>query len=94
VKNLRRAIDVLVSLDEVDPDRIVYVGHDFGAMYGAVVVSVDRRPKGLIFIAGATRAPKEAKFYDCDHEMNAEATRDQALAGGHPRPPSRFAVLR
>jgi fermentation-respiration switch protein FrsA (DUF1100 family) len=141
VKNLRRALDVLVSLDVVDPERIVYVGHDFGAMYGAIVMSVDRRPKGFVFMAGtrafsdwfllgraldaeaqrkvqeelapldpirhmgrigpvpmlfqfaskdpfvtreaaealaaAARGPKEVRFYDCGHALNADAMHDR-----------------
>jgi dienelactone hydrolase len=52
VKELRRALDVLVSLDEVDPARIAYVGHDFGAMYGSIVAAVDRRVKAFVFMAG------------------------------------------
>ena len=52
VKDLRRALDVLASLDDVDASRIAFVGHDFGAMYGAVVAAVDKRPKALVFVAG------------------------------------------
>ena len=52
VKDLRRALDLLAGLDEVDPSRVAYVGHDFGAMYGAIVAGVDRRVKGLVFMAG------------------------------------------
>jgi cephalosporin-C deacetylase-like acetyl esterase len=52
VKDLRRALDVLSSLDEVDATRIAFVGHDFGAMYGALVAAVDKRPKALAFVAG------------------------------------------
>jgi dienelactone hydrolase len=52
VKNLRRALDVLAAMPEVDPKRLHYVGHDFGAMYGALLASVDRRPQSWVFIAG------------------------------------------
>jgi cephalosporin-C deacetylase-like acetyl esterase len=141
VRDLRRALDVLASLEEVDASRIAFVGHDFGAMYGAVMAAVDKRPKALAFIAGtatfgewfllgrkldaaaqqkvrdelapldpvrhlaavapaavlfqfaskdryvsreaadalvaAARGPKTAKFYDCGHEMNLEASEDR-----------------
>ena len=43
MKDLRRALDVLLAQPGVDPKRIAYVGHDFGAMYGAVLAGVDRR---------------------------------------------------
>jgi fermentation-respiration switch protein FrsA (DUF1100 family) len=143
VRNLRRALDVLGSLEEVDPGQLAYVGHDFGAMYGAVVAGVDHRAKAWVFIAGtkafsdwyllgrkvdaetrakvqdelapldptrhvgkaapapillqfgtkdrfvpresadaivaAAQEPKEAKFYECGHEMNVEAMNDRIV---------------
>jgi dienelactone hydrolase len=44
VKELRRALDLLMSQPGVDKKRIALVGHDFGAMYGAILISVDKRP--------------------------------------------------
>ena len=53
VKELRRALDILASRPGVDPSRVFYVGHDFGAMYGALVAGVDAsRLKGFVFMAG------------------------------------------
>lgn len=52
VKNLRRALDVLVAQPGVDPARLGYVGHDFGAMYGALVAGVDHRPIVYVLVAG------------------------------------------
>lgn len=53
IKELRRALDLLASRPGVDPARLYYVGHDFGAMYGAAVASLDqRRLKGFVFMAG------------------------------------------
>jgi dienelactone hydrolase len=142
VKELRRALDILVSRPGVDPSRVFYVGHDFGAMYGSLVASVDAaRLKGFVFMAGtrsfsdwfllwpkrddtvkadviqrlapldptrhlamagelpvlfqfATRdrfvtkaaaealvasavGPKEVHWYDAEHALNADATRDR-----------------
>jgi predicted esterase len=142
VKELRRALDVLASRPGVDPSRVFYVGHDFGAMYGALVAGVDAsRLKGFVFMAGtrsfsdwfllwpkrddaaraavigrlapldptrhlrkadglpvlfqfATRdkfvtkaaagdlvasaaGPKDVRWYDAEHALNAEATRDR-----------------
>lgn len=53
VVDLRRALDVLTSRADVDQGRIAYVGHDFGAMYGVVLSSVDARPSAYVLIAGA-----------------------------------------
>lgn len=51
---LRRALDVLEAQPQVNRQRIAYVGHDFGAMYGALIAAVDRRPKAYVLIAGAS----------------------------------------
>ena len=142
VKELRRALDILASRPGVDPSRVFYVGHDFGAMYGALVAGVDAaRLKGFVFMAGtrsfsdwfllwpkrddavradviqrlapldptrhlakagalpvlfqfATRdkfvtkaaaealvasaiGPKEVRWYDAEHALNADAARDR-----------------
>jgi outer membrane protein assembly factor BamB/dienelactone hydrolase len=55
VRALRRALDVLLARPDVDPKRVAYVGHDFGAMYGAVLAGVDPRVNaGLALQAGNT----------------------------------------
>lgn len=54
-KDLRRALDVLLAQPGVDPQRIGYVGHDYGAMFGAVVAAVDARAKAHVHIAGTAR---------------------------------------
>ncbi|MBV8601437.1 MAG: hypothetical protein JO359_07730 [Candidatus Eremiobacteraeota bacterium] len=54
VKELRRALDVLLLQKGVDSNAIAYVGHDFGAMYGAVLSGVDRRARYYAFMAGTT----------------------------------------
>jgi len=142
VKELRRALDMLIARPGVDRSRVFYVGHDFGAMYGALVAGVDAaRLKGFVFMAGtrsfsdwfllwpkrddarkaevvgrmapldptrhlarigtlpvlfqfATRdkfvtkaaaeslvasaaGPAEVRWYDAEHALNAEATRDR-----------------
>jgi dienelactone hydrolase len=53
VKDLRRALDVLLAQPNVDPARVAYVGHDFGAMYGVLEAANDRRVGAVVFIAGA-----------------------------------------
>src|SRR5687768_16390236 len=54
-KGLRRALDVLLAQPGVDPLRIAYVVHDYGAMFGAVVSAVDPRPRAFVLIAAASR---------------------------------------
>ena len=48
---VRRALDVLLSQKEVDPRRVAYVGHDYGAMYGGIVAGVERRAKTYVLMA-------------------------------------------
>ncbi len=52
VIDLRRALDLLVAQPGIDPHRIAYVGHDFGAMYGALLSGVDPRPRWYLLMAG------------------------------------------
>ena len=52
VIDTRRAIDLLLSLPNVDPDRLAYVGHDYGAMYGAIIAGLERRAKAYVLMAG------------------------------------------
>ncbi len=51
---VRRAVDVLESLPEVDPQRIGYLGWSAGAKTGAFIAASDRRVKALVLLsAGA-----------------------------------------
>jgi dienelactone hydrolase len=59
-KDLRRALDVLLQQPGVDPARIAYVGHDYGAMFGMLISAVDPRPKAYALIAPA---PKFTDWY-------------------------------
>ncbi len=52
VKDLRRALDVLLAQPEIDRERVAFVGHDFGAMYGALAAANDPRVKFFVFMAG------------------------------------------
>lgn len=54
VTALRRGLDVLVGAG-ADASRLAFVGHDFGAMYGAILAGVDRRPQGYVLIAPVPR---------------------------------------
>jgi dienelactone hydrolase len=55
VKELRRAMDLLLSQPGVDPKRVAYVGHDFGAMCGAIIAGVDRRASAYALQAGTSK---------------------------------------
>jgi dienelactone hydrolase len=52
VVDLRRAIDLLAARPEVDPSRIGYVGHSYGAQWGAVLSAVDDRVRAAVLMGG------------------------------------------
>lgn len=52
VIELRRALDFLLAQPGVDPERIAFVGHNFGASYGGVLSGVDKRVKNYVFMNG------------------------------------------
>ena len=52
VIDLRRAIDLLLERGDVDPARIAYVGHSYGAQWGAILAAVDKRMKTCILAGG------------------------------------------
>ncbi len=52
VVDLRRGLDLLSSLTEVDSTRIAYVGHSYGAQWGAILAAVDKRMKTCVLMGG------------------------------------------
>jgi dienelactone hydrolase len=52
VRDLGRALDVLAAQPALDPSRLAYVGHDFGAMYGTLAAANDHRVTHFVFMAG------------------------------------------
>jgi predicted esterase len=49
---VRRSLDLLLAQPDVDRSRVAFVGHDYGAMYGAILANVDKRINKYILIAG------------------------------------------
>jgi dienelactone hydrolase len=56
VIDLRRAIDLLLARPDVDAKRIAYVGHSYGAQWGAILVAIDKRMKAAVLMAGVPTA--------------------------------------
>ncbi len=48
---VRRAVDLLASRDDVDADRIGYVGWSAGARTGAILAGVEPRLRALVLVA-------------------------------------------
>jgi pimeloyl-ACP methyl ester carboxylesterase len=43
ILDLRRGLDLLLDRGDIDSACLAYVGHDYGAMHGAVLAGVDKR---------------------------------------------------
>lgn len=55
-QDLLQAVNLLRSLThDVDETRIAYVGHDYGATFGALVAGIDTNIKGFALEAGTPR---------------------------------------
>jgi dienelactone hydrolase len=52
IVELRRAVDLLQSLPEVDDDRIGFVGYSAGARSGAILAGVEPRIRAFVFMSG------------------------------------------
>lgn len=52
VVSIRRAVDLLLQRSDVDPQRLGFAGHSYGAMMGIDAVASDRRFKAAVFEVG------------------------------------------
>jgi hypothetical protein len=50
--DLRRTIDVLLMQPGIDNKRIVFVGHDYGAMFGSIMAGIDKRVIACVLVTG------------------------------------------
>lgn len=58
VIDLERAVDVLTTVDGVDPERVAYAGFSLGAILGACFCALDPRPRAAaLALGGAGLAP-------------------------------------
>jgi len=66
VLDLRRGLDALQSLGEIDAERVAYAGFSLGAMVGAVFCGADPRPRAAaLALAGGGFLPHEVD--PCEH---------------------------
>ena len=52
VVDLRRGLDLLDARPDVDPNKIAYVGHSYGAQWGAILSAIEKRLKAFVLMAG------------------------------------------
>lgn len=51
IKDLQRAVDVLIATGKVDPARIAFEGYSYGAIIGAGFVGIERRLRAAVLAA-------------------------------------------
>jgi dienelactone hydrolase len=84
VVDLRRGLDLLLARPDVDPQRVAYVGHSYGAQWGAILAAEDRRMKTAVLIAGVPDV--EAMFLESeDPELVGLRTQDHAAVDHRSR---------
>ena len=52
VIDIRRGLDLLAARGDVDPHRIAFVGHGYGANWGAILSAVEPRLSAFVLMAG------------------------------------------
>lgn len=61
IVDVRRGFDLLVSRPGVDPKRLAYVGHSYGATIGGTLAAVERRPVAHVLMAGLPSLTRAAR---------------------------------
>lgn len=64
-------IDLLSSFDNVDTNRIAYVGHSLGVAWGGVLAGVEKRIQAYVLMAGDSRFSKWLQ--ESDHPLATKA---------------------
>ncbi len=77
VRDLGKALDFLLSQKNVDPARVVYVGHDFGAMYGMLLAAKEKRVKAWALQAGTASFSDWYLYYPRRERAERQAVIDR-----------------
>jgi dienelactone hydrolase len=77
VIELRRAIDFLLTQPGIDPQRIGYVGHDYGGLYGGVLSGVETRIKTYVLMAAPGNFSNWSINYFLSSSVDETEYRDQ-----------------
>ena len=77
VIDLRVALHALLAEPQIDPARVAYVGHDFGAMFGALIAGVEPAPQYYVLMAGTATMQE---WYLLEHKTKDEAAYTSAIA--------------
>lgn len=79
VLDVRRAVDLLLARFTLQPERLGYVGHSFGASLGGVIAGIEHRIKAYVLMAGGyssteiMRSSPHPGIVKMRNDMTAEA---------------------
>jgi dienelactone hydrolase len=59
IVDVRRAIDLLTARSDIDPRRIGFVGHSYGANLGGVLAGVEHRIAAYVLMSGNARMSQD-----------------------------------
>jgi len=76
VIDMRRGVDLLLSLPNVDAKRIAYVGHSWDAGTGAILDAVDKRVAAFVFMSGPQSNRQYVLYSDSPRMMSARKGMD------------------
>ena len=79
--NLRRGADLLLDRKDVDPKRLVYVGHSCDATAGGFLSGIDKRFKAFVIMAGdlSDEVDRSTKMFQ-DYRQKVGAEKFDAFA--------------
>jgi dienelactone hydrolase len=82
--NHRRAVDLLCSLPEVDPERIGVIGHSLGGHNGLFVAAFDRRIRCVVSSCGFCSFPRYYRGDLTGWSHDGYMPRIRTVYGGRP----------
>jgi pimeloyl-ACP methyl ester carboxylesterase len=96
VLDLRRAVDVLMTRKDVDPNRIGYVGHSLGATWGVPLAATEKRIRIFVLMGGLPKVPPDwdddSFFQGMLRATSSRAEFDKEAALMKPYQPENFAA--
>jgi len=93
VVDLRRAVDLLVAREDVDPHRVGYVGHSLGATWGGPLAAVEKRIRMFVLMGGLpsiTNYDDDSFYGQVQRATNSREEFQKYAAGLEPYNPEHF----
>jgi cephalosporin-C deacetylase-like acetyl esterase len=91
--NMRRAVDLLTSREDIDKNRIGFVGHSYGAMIGGVFAAIDKRINTFVLLGSLSRLTdhlRSSSWWQSFREVIPKDKFEEFLANMKPLDPTEF----